>query len=318
MPEEPILPEPEENESIEPVGAKKKRSENRDVSFQLAPEVIEDLKRRYGVEDEPPTEIEPEPITFSPPPKPIENVVIDTVGQISPLLLGLGVISGLLLFVLLTAGIIYFILYAGILPGPLPSEPVAETFDAGSSEYWGEWLLEGELDDNGETNVLQEARFTDGGYYLVNGQPDALFWTSAGLRLGAGIYEVDITFQTVDADTGAGIAVLLDSDRFFLFEIDPNGYTWIGLCEADCTVAQPLTGGGWYATDPIDTDFDATNRLKLSVKRGQLIAYVNDVEVGFVSNESVAGAGDIAFVVEAGEMGETAVLFDNFLWSPHP
>lgn len=247
---------------------------------------------------------------------------VEAVGAISPLVILAGVGIALILFFGLTCIVLYLLLSGAIGGGlqPLRTEPLFVSFERGTESFWQvEKQVEPRPDQ--EPLVLRQSAFINGQYRLVNNVPNGLFWTTAGVTLGPGIYEVDITFGTRDEGSGAGIMLSRreedGSDQFLLYQIDPDGFVWLGLCQNGCATATPLTGGGWYAVEAIDRSPNATNRLKLLVKDGELVAYVNDIQVGYVFNWRVSGVGDVGFLVESSESGGVSADFDNFSWNPH-
>ncbi|MEM8861431.1 MAG: hypothetical protein AAGD96_24165 [Chloroflexota bacterium] len=247
---------------------------------------------------------------------------VDAVGTISPVIIFVSVLIALLIFMGITA-IFLYIVVSGVLGGslqPLRNEPLEINFERGTETFW-QIERETEPQPNQEPLVLRESMIADGQYRLASNQPNELFWKSAGLTLGPGIYEVDLTIENRLEGNGAGIILLLaDQDeaaRFLLFELDPTGFAWIGLCENNCANATPLTGSGWFAIEALNQDKGAVNRLRVSIKEGEMISYVNDVEVGYVLNWRISGAGDVGFLIETGDGGEMSADFDNFTWRPH-
>ena len=245
---------------------------------------------------------------------------VDTVGQISPAVLIAGVLIGLLLFLVIAGGLLGFILSGGFgLVADIPDEPVRVDFETETASLWQPDSKTARNDD-GELYFTQQAIFADGAFQLFNNAPNQTFWTTAGIELDTGTYAVDVTFGEIKDGIGAGLIFLASGEaedsQFYLFEIDPNGFVWIGRCEAGCSSPIPLTGQGWYPVDVINTDSEETNRLKIEVRRSQMIFFVNDFEVGKVRNLNISGWGDVGFLVESGNEGNMSAKFDNFLWAP--
>ncbi len=245
------------------------------------------------------------------PERPLEAVVVDTVGEVPPVVLGAGIFGGLTLFILLAILAVLSIVYGEFSFSPLPDDPVIEQFDDDSSERWS---IQRSVDDS--ATIIQEAYFEDDAYRLTNRVPSSLFWSSAGLRLGVGTYQVDIEFMTNQAETGAGLAILQEDGAFFVIEIGPDGYAWIGRCDADCATAEPLVENGWFAVDAIEQGAGSMNQLKVEMRQSQLVVLVNGTEIGYVDDSRVRGVGDVAFLVESGSSGSVSAVFDNFEWTP--
>lgn len=245
------------------------------------------------------------------PERPLEAVVVDTVGEVPPVVLGAGIFGGLTLFILLAILAVLSIVYGEFSFSPLPDDPVIEQFDNDTSEKWS---VQRSVDD--DSMIIQEAYFEDDAYRLTNRVPSSLFWSSAGLRLGVGTYQVDIEFMNDQAETGAGLAILQEDGAFFVVEIGPDGYAWIGRCDADCATAEPLVENGWFAVDSIKQGAGTLNQLKVEMRQSQLVVLVNGTEIGYVDDSRVRGVGDVALLVESGESGFVSAVFDNFEWSP--
>ncbi|MEM9775552.1 MAG: hypothetical protein AAF902_13305 [Chloroflexota bacterium] len=247
---------------------------------------------------------------------------VEVVGTISPLVILVGVGLALIFFLSLT-GILLVLFLSGTIGGtfqPLRTEPLQVTFDSSAESYW-KIEEETELQPDQEPLVLRASAFADGQYRLMSNVPNELFWTTAGVMLGPGVYEVDVMFNQSETGSGAGLTLLMheegENDQFLLYQIDPDGFVWIGLCQSGCEIVMPLTGGGWYAVEAIDQSRGGTNRLKVFVKESELVAYVNDVEVGYVFDWRISGVGDVGLLVESGEVGNVSADFDNFSWQPH-
>ena len=231
---------------------------------------------------------------------------VEKVGEISPAILIAGVIIALLSFILIVGGVIFLIINGGL--GFIPtfrSEPLAIDFSDVDNSLWPTTL---------------QAEYLGGSYQMRTLTTNQLYWSTAGIDLGLGEYEVDVSFQTETAESGAGIVFLLTgemgAESFYLFEIDPSGYAWIGRCEQNCNVAIPLTGGGWYEVEAINQGAETVNRLKAVVSSTEMIFYVNGIEIGYVPNPQISGWGDVGLLIEASNEKEVIVSFDNFLWQP--
>lgn len=244
---------------------------------------------------------------------------VDAVGQISPAVLIAGVLIGLILFLVIAGALLGFIFSGGFgLVVDIPDEPIGVDFESEANALWQSDSITAR--EEGTLYFTQQAVFEEGAYRLFNNEPSQIYWTTADVNLGTGVYVVDVTFEQVKKDTGAGLLFLAEGEgadaQFYLFQIDPNGFAWIGRCEAGCATPIPLTGGGWYTVDVIKTGANETNRLKVDVKQNQMTFFVNDFEIGKVKNIQISGWGNVGFLVESGAEGAVSAEFDDFLWTP--
>jgi len=182
--------------------------------------------------------------------------------------------------------------------------PYEETFDDEGSWGTGE-----DLEARGEVS---------GGRYefLVKAEL-GLFWATAGEQRADGIYQVEATQLDGPLDNGYGMMFRVDPDSnsFYLFEVSGDGYVWIGVCENSCEDEEPLTGDGWVASDAVRQGLNATNVLRVRAEGGNMIFFVNDQEVGRVTDNTL-GQGDIGIMVETLGQGDVLVAFDNFTVTP--
>lgn len=182
--------------------------------------------------------------------------------------------------------------------------PYEETFDDA-----GKWGIGEDLEASGEV--------TGGRYeFLVNANL-GLFWATAGERMSDGVYQVEATQLEGPLDNGYGMMFRVDSDNnsFYLFEVSGDGYVWIGLCENSCEEEQPLVGNGWVSSDAVNQGLDVTNILRVRAEGGNMIFFVNDQEVGRVTDNTLS-RGDIGIMVETLGQGGVLVAFDNFTVTP--
>ncbi|MFW6097149.1 MAG: hypothetical protein ACOC9Z_03690 [Chloroflexota bacterium] len=182
--------------------------------------------------------------------------------------------------------------------------PYEETFDDA-----GQWGTGEDLEASGEV--------TGGRYeFLVNANL-GLFWATAGERRSDGVYQVEATQLEGPLDNGYGMMFRVDSDNdaFYLFEVSGDGYVWIGLCENSCEEEQPLVGNGWVSSEAVNQGLDATNVLRVRAEGGNMIFFVNDQEVGRVTDNTLS-RGDIGIMVETLGQGGVLVAFDNFTVTP--
>lgn len=195
-----------------------------------------------------------------------------------------------------------------------PAEPYLETFDEP-----GDWRVGPDVD--------AEGRIADGRYEMFVRSPVGLNWTTAGLSFADGLYQVEVRQTEGPLDAGYGMMIRVDEgqepdagagrsdDAFYLFEISSDGFVWIGLCQAGCDEERVLVGDHWFESSAIQQGLDATNTLAIRAEKGNLIFLVNSIEVGRVTDNTLA-AGDIGLLVETIGSGGVRVAFDSFQVSP--
>ena len=178
--------------------------------------------------------------------------------------------------------------------------PYEETFDDA-----GNWGTGEDLEARGEV--------TGGRYEFLVKADLGLFWATAGEDRSDGVYQVEATQLEGPLDNGYGLMFRVDPDTnsFYLFEVSGDGYVWIGVCENSCEEEQPLVGNGWVASESVNQGLNATNVLRVRAEGGNLIFFVNDQEVGRVT-DNTRRSGDIGIMVETLGQGEVLVAFDNF------
>ncbi len=185
------------------------------------------------------------------------------------------------------------------------SEPYHETFDSP-----GNWSTDNDAEVRGEV--------VNGVYEFEIKADDLTTWTTAGQEFGDGWYEVEAT-QIGGPDNnlfGMVFRVNNETDDFYSFQISGDGYVWIGRYEnGGNTASTPIVGDWWFESPAIKQGSGITNRLKVRAEAGNLIFYVNDQEVGRVTDNSF-DQGDIGLI--AGSLGQGGVLvqFDNFKVTP--
>jgi hypothetical protein len=143
-------------------------------------------------------------------------------------------------------------------------------------------------------------------------KPEAFFWTSAGVSLMDGTYEVSATQESGPLDSGFGLLLRADAKagRFYVLEISGDGYVWIGRCESGCATLTTLVGDGWFAHEAVSQGLGASNRLRVVADGEQLRFFVNDQQVGVVVDRELTG-GDVGLFVETLGDGNVAVAFDE-------
>ncbi|MCP4357803.1 MAG: hypothetical protein GY796_07300 [Chloroflexi bacterium] len=184
-------------------------------------------------------------------------------------------------------------------------EPYHETFDA-----VGEWSTDNDSEVRGE--VLE------GVYDFEIKADDLTSWTTAGLDFTDGWYEVEAT-QVGGPDNnlyGMLLRVNNETDDFYSFQISGDGFVWIGRYESGGDVeAEPIVGDWWFESSAVKQGSDVTNKLAVRAEAGNLIFYVNDQEVGRVTDNSFEH-GDIGLIVGSLGQGGVHIQFDNFKVTP--
>ncbi len=182
--------------------------------------------------------------------------------------------------------------------------PYEETFD--DAGRWGTG-----------SDVDKEGRVQDGRYEFLVKSEFGLFWTTAGEQFADGVYEVEATPLEGPLDNGYGMMFRVgdEANAFYLFEVSADGFVWIGLCEDGCSEENVLIEDGWFASEAVNEGLNVTNILRVRAEQANLIFYVNDQEVGRVTDDSFQ-SGDVGLAVET--FGEAGVLvaFDNFTVTP--
>jgi hypothetical protein len=201
--------------------------------------------------------------------------------------------------------ILFIMLLAGLVVACGGRDPFHETFDQP-----GNWSTDNDAEVRGEV--------INGVYEFEIKADDLTTWTTAGLDFTDGWYEVEAT-QVAGPDNNAFgmlFRVNNETDDFYSFQISGDGYVWIGLYQnGGDTAAEPIVGDWWFESAAVRQGAGMTNKLAVRAEAGNLIFYVNDQEVGRVTDNTLA-SGDIGLL--AGSLGEGGVLvqFDNFRVSP--
>ena len=182
--------------------------------------------------------------------------------------------------------------------------PYEESFDDA-----GKWGTGEDLEASGEV--------TGGRYEFLVKADLGLFWATAGEQLSDGVYQVEATQLDGPLDNGYGLMFRVDADTnsFYLFEVSGDGYIWIGVCQESCEDEQPLIADGWFASEAVNQGLNAGNVLRARVEDGNMIFFVNDQEVGRVTDNTLS-RGDIGIMVETLGQGGVLVAFDNFTVTP--
>ncbi len=186
------------------------------------------------------------------------------------------------------------------------SLPFIETFDEQGN--WG----------TGE-DAYSVGAVTNGVYDLKVIENDISRWVSAGKNFSDGIYEVEATPVEGPLDNGYGLIFRADVEKgnFYLFEVSSDGYVWIGRFNNGVADNQSMIGGGWIESPAVLRGLNVTNKLRVQAEAGNLIFFVNDQEVGRVTDNTFT-SGDVGIFVQTLGGGGVRVLFDNLSVKPLP
>lgn len=186
----------------------------------------------------------------------------------------------------------------------LSTEPYLETFDDANGWSVGE-------------NVDATALLVDGRYEMTVQLAGDVFWGTAGLAFADGVYEVEAVPLAGTLDNGYGMLIRVDEDdsEFYVFKVSSDGYVFVGRCRDGCLKTDVLIGGDWFASPAVNQGFDTTNRLRVVADGPSLTFFVNDSEVGQVSDNALQ-QGDIGLLAETFAPGGLRVAFDDFSVTP--
>lgn len=186
------------------------------------------------------------------------------------------------------------------------TETYTETFDEP-----GNWRVESSGDVMGE---VQNGVFD----FTVN-DDELTSWTTAGENFSDGIFSVDAT-QVAGPDNNAyGLLFRVDdeTDDFYSFQISGDGYVWIGRYrDGGAAEAEPIVNDWWFES-PVINQGNATNKLSVQAEGQNLIFFVNDQEVGRVTDDAFS-SGDIGLIVRTLGVGGVNIQFDNVTVTPLP
>jgi hypothetical protein len=181
--------------------------------------------------------------------------------------------------------------------------PYVETFDSEGSWRTG-------------SDTYTEGEIKDGVYDFHIISDDISRWSSAGKTFGDGIYEVEATQVDGPLDDGFGMILRADAEKgdFYLFKVSGDGYVWIGRY-IDGVEEQPIIGSHWFESPAVKKGLNQTNKLRVYAESGNLIFYVNDNEVGRVTDGSFK-EGDVGLFAQSLGIGGVRVQFDNLSVNP--
>jgi hypothetical protein len=187
---------------------------------------------------------------------------------------------------------------------PVESDPYLETFETA-----GDWTAGEGASSIGEV--------VDGVYEMSSDFSGDSFWAIGGRNFGDGVYQVEATPIEGAEDNGYGLLFRVDpaSESFYVFKVSSDGYVFAGLCADSCLEQQALVERDWFGSPAVVQGFGVTNVLRVEAAGPNLVFFVNDVEVGQVSDESLS-SGDIGLWTETFTPGGLKVAFDNFSVTP--
>lgn len=179
------------------------------------------------------------------------------------------------------------------------SAPYAETFDEP-----GTWSV--------GDDTYTEGKIEGGVYDLLIKGDDVRRWTHAGESFADGVYQVEATQVEGPVDNGFGMIFRADTDagNFYLFKISGDGYVWIGRYR-DNAEELAIVGNHWIQSTAVQQGLNATNVLRVQAESGNLIFFVNNQEVGRITDNAFS-SGDIGLFAETLGSPGVRVHFDNF------
>lgn len=183
--------------------------------------------------------------------------------------------------------------------------PFIETFDEPGN--WG----------TGE-DAYSIGMINDGVYDFTVLENDLSRWASAGVNFSDGIYELEATPVEGPLDNGYGLLFRANAEQgdFYLFKVSADGYVWIGRY-SDGAEEATIIADHWFASPAVLRGLDVTNKLGVQAEAGNMIFYVNNQEVGRVTDNTFTN-GDVGILVQTLGGGGVRVLFDNLSVNPLP
>ena len=181
--------------------------------------------------------------------------------------------------------------------------PYVETFDSAGSWRTG-------------SDTYTEGEVSDGVYDLTIIGDDVSRWSPAGKNFTNGVYEVEATQVEGPLDNGYGMLLRADTEKgdFYLFKVSGDGYVWIGRY-VDEVEDQTIIGKHWFESPAVKKGLNQTNKLRVNAESGNLIFFINDSEVGRVTDHNFK-EGDVGLYAQSLGLGGVRVLFDNLSVSP--
>jgi hypothetical protein len=166
------------------------------------------------------------------------------------------------------------------------------------------------------SDTYTEGQIHDGVYDFFIIGDDISRWATPGRDFKDGIYEVEATQVEGPLDNGFGLLFRADTDKgdFYLFKVSGDGYIWIGRY-VDEVEDQAIIGGHWFESKAVNTGLNQTNKLRVIAESGNLIFFVNDKEVGRVTDNNFE-EGDVGLFAQTLGFGGVRVYFDNLSVTP--
>ncbi len=207
----------------------------------------------------------------------------------------------------ITLFLILSVLSLSILSGcKNPNTPYSEEFNAPSN-----WRTGDSGDATGEV--------VDGVYDFTVHSSDNIVWTTSGEEDAPdGMYVVEATQISGTLDNGYGMMFRVNDETndFYMLQISGDGYVWVGRYHAGGEEEiVPLLENGWFESTAVNQGLDQMNKLRARVEKANMIFYVNDQEVGRVTDDTFE-SGDIGLLVQTFSEGDVRVQFDNFIVTP--
>jgi hypothetical protein len=178
-----------------------------------------------------------------------------------------------------------------------------ETFDEA-----GTWTIGQDVNASGMVK--------DGRYEISVDLIGDIFWITAGDNFGDGNFEVHASPIEGAIDNGYGMLIRVDEKRgqFYIFKVSSDGFVFIGLCDDSCLETEVLVSQDWFSSPAVNQGLER-NILRISALGPEMTFFVNDIEVGRVTDESLK-SGDIGLLAETFAPGGIVVAFDNFKVTP--
>ena len=204
-----------------------------------------------------------------------------------------------------SAKIWLILLAAAVLTACGAMQTYTETFDEP-----GNWRVESSSD------VVGEVR--DGVYDFTVHADDLTSWTTAGEQFSDGLYSVEATQLAGPNNNAYGLLLRVDDEdnNFYTFQISGDGFIWIGRYQDGVADPEPIVNEWWFES-PVINQGNATNKLSVRAEGQNLIFFVNDQEVGRVTDDAFS-SGDIGLMVRTLGSGGVHIQFDNFIVEPLP
>ena len=211
-------------------------------------------------------------------------------------------------WLLFIVGIILVLLLLWLVFSMLQSDS-GETEFTESFENAGSWTVGQDASASGLVS--------DGRYEITVNQMGDIFWVTAGKNFEDGYFEVQASPIEGAMDNGYGMLIRVDEERgrFYLFKVSSDGYVFAGRCEDSCLKTEALVSQDWFSSPAVNQGLEITNTLGILAVGPGMTFFVNETEVGRVTDESFKN-GDIGLIAETFAPGGLLVAFDNFKVTP--